>query len=112
MFLVLARAAAVAAFTSVLISSGIDARKINISCAIKAYTTNVSALARAVAVAALPVVFWLPGVFTPGKLISALPSKKHSMVRAVVKVVALPVILPLILLENVETPLTSRVLQF
>ena len=68
------------------------------------------ALARAVAVAALPVVSWLPGVFTPGKLISALPSKETPpMVRAVVKVAALPVILPLILLENVETPLTSRV---
>ena len=49
---------------------------------------KVSAL---VAVAALPVVFWLPAVLTPGKSISALPLKDTPpMLLDVVKVAALP----------------------
>ena len=44
-----------------------------------------------VAVAALPVVFWLPAVLTPGKSILALPSKETPpMVLAVVRVAADP----------------------
>ena len=49
---------------------------------------KVSAL---VAVAALPVVFWLPAVLTPGKSISALPLKGTPPIfLVVVKVAALP----------------------
>jgi hypothetical protein len=46
-----------------------------------------------VAVAALPEVFCVPAVFTPGKLILALPSKlTPPIVLAVVKVAAEPVV--------------------
>ena len=56
----------------------------------------VLAVANAVAVAALPVVSWLPAVFTPGKSILALPLKLTPpiflAVANVVAVAALPVI--------------------
>ena len=47
----------------------------------------------AVAVAALPVVFWLPAVLTPGRSILDEPlNETPPIVRAVVKVAALPVV--------------------
>ena len=49
----------------------------------------VLAVSRAVAVAALPDVFWLPVVFTPGRSIFAVPSKDTPpMVLAVSRAVA------------------------
>ena len=53
----------------------------------------VTSKANFVEVAALPVVFWLPAIFTPGRFMSALPSKlTPPMSRAVVNVAALPVV--------------------
>ena len=76
------------------------------------------AVSKAVAVAALPVVSWLPAEFTPGRVISALPSNDTPpMLRAVAKAVAvaalpvaepaLPETLPVTL--PVKFPVTSPV---
>ena len=52
-------------------------------------TLVIAVWAAPVTVAALPVVFWLPAVFTPGKLISALPSNDTPpIVLAVARAVA------------------------
>ena len=74
-------------------------------------------LDRAVAVAELPVheaeepeVFWLPAVFTPGKLMLAVPLKlTPPMVRAVCKAVAVAA-LPEVELEVVAFPLNAAVI--
>ena len=55
----------------------------------------VLAVASLVAVAALPEVLWLPAVFTPGRLIFAVPSKDTPpMVRAVANLVAATAVAP------------------
>ena len=64
-----------------------------------------------VRVAALPVVFWVPAVFTPGRSMLALPlNETPPMVRAVAKVVAVAA-LPVIAMPHVpEAPVPVAML--
>lgn len=69
---------------------------------LKAIPSMLSAL---VAVAALPVVFWLPVVFTPGKLMFALPlNETPPIVRAVCRTVAVAALPEVFWLPAVLTP--------
>ena len=68
------------------------------------------AVVAVVAVAALPEVFWLPAVFTPGKSMLAVPlNETPPILRAVCKAVAVAA-LPEVLLDVVALPLNAAVI--